>query len=313
MATADPLGLASLSLPQSADLPFTALPSSGELADVFILDGGGFKSWPRNRFADAMPGSFDFPSSVFLIKNRSTGKTLLYDLGVRSDLGKYPKPSRDYFESAFSGFGGLMSPAVSIPDQLQAHGVEPSSIDAVVISHTHFDHTGDLDHFPTNVGVVIGPGALASYVGSLRGMDWWGDGSVYILDTPGHLPGHLGMLVRTSSTPSSFLLLVGDASHHRALFTCCTHTHYKIPTFPSPTGVLTSAEYNLADTYATLARVQRMEREEDVMVVMAHDPALLKVVERHGRMWPGNVNGWKAGGWKAEVDLEFEKDREEWA
>ncbi|KAF7299975.1 Metallo-beta-lactamase superfamily protein [Mycena kentingensis (nom. inval.)] len=42
----------------------------------------------------------------------------------------------------------------------------------------------------------------------LAAVDYFGDGSFYLIDTPGHFPGHLTALARV--TPSSFVLLGGD-------------------------------------------------------------------------------------------------------
>lgn len=48
-------------------------------------------------------------------------------------------------------------------------------------------------------------------IGGFRAHDFYGDGSVYLLDTPGHLPGHMCALVRTQ--PDSFVFLGGDICH----------------------------------------------------------------------------------------------------
>ncbi|CAI4215833.1 unnamed protein product [Parascedosporium putredinis] len=43
-------------------------------------------------------------------------------------------------------------------------------------------------------------------------MDLFGDGSIYIVDSPGHLPGHLNLLARIGD--ASWVYLAGDACHH---------------------------------------------------------------------------------------------------
>jgi len=47
-------------------------------------------------------------------------------------------------------------------------------------------------------------------------MDLFGDGSVYVVDMPGHLPGHLNLLCRTKDR---WICLCGDAFHDRRLLT----------------------------------------------------------------------------------------------
>jgi glyoxylase-like metal-dependent hydrolase (beta-lactamase superfamily II) len=45
-------------------------------------------------------------------------------------------------------------------------------------------------------------------IGKFPAYDFFGDGSFYLLDTPGHAIGHMCGLART--TPSTFVLLGGD-------------------------------------------------------------------------------------------------------
>lgn len=48
-------------------------------------------------------------------------------------------------------------------------------------------------------------------IGPFPAHDFYGDGSLYLLDAPGHWPGHLCALART--TPDTFVLLGGDICH----------------------------------------------------------------------------------------------------
>jgi hypothetical protein len=55
-------------------------------------------------------------------------------------------------------------------------------------------------------------------IGSLRGCDYYGDGSLYLLDTPGHFEGHCSALVCIQVDPNPlYYLLGGDAAHHISL------------------------------------------------------------------------------------------------
>lgn len=85
----------------------------------------------------------------------------------------------------------------------------------IFFGHTHFDHIGNLAPFPAGTAVVVGPGSVAvneladeldvpdhvvkmrsvrtlmhrgdiwETVGCFKGVDYFGDGSLWILDTPG--------------------------------------------------------------------------------------------------------------------------------
>jgi hypothetical protein len=49
-------------------------------------------------------------------------------------------------------------------------------------------------------------------IGRFKAFDYFGDGSFYILDSPGHAVGHINALARTSASPKpSFIHLGGDS------------------------------------------------------------------------------------------------------
>jgi glyoxylase-like metal-dependent hydrolase (beta-lactamase superfamily II) len=111
--------------------------------------------------------------------------------------------------------------------QLEELGVKPSDITFVAVSHTHPDHIGNVELFPQAMLLVQKaeydwPGANnaprfnpAHPVTKLEGdKDVFGDGSVTILSTPGHTPGHQSLLVKLPKTGA--LVLSGDAVHFQA-------------------------------------------------------------------------------------------------
>jgi len=111
--------------------------------------------------------------------------------------------------------------------QLEALGVKPADITFVAVSHTHGDHIGNVELFPQAMLLVQQaeydwPGANqaprfhpAHPVTKLDGdKDVFGDGSVTILSTPGHTPGHQSLLVKLPKTGT--VVLSGDAAHFQA-------------------------------------------------------------------------------------------------
>src|SRR5206468_11824799 len=73
-------------------------------------------------------------------------------------------------------------------------------------------HPRDLHPFPTRRSSdLFGPSATITRLAGDH--DVFGDGSVTILSTPGHTPGHQSLLVRLPKT--GYVVLSGDAVHFR--------------------------------------------------------------------------------------------------
>lgn len=110
--------------------------------------------------------------------------------------------------------------------QLEQLGVKPDDVKAMAVSHTHPDHTGNVELFPQATLYVQKaeydwPGANneprfkpSHPVELLAGdKDVFGDGSLTILSTPGHTPGHQSLLVKLPKTGA--VVLSGDAVHFK--------------------------------------------------------------------------------------------------
>lgn len=122
--------------------------------------------------------------------------------------------------------------------QLAEIGVAPSQITRLAFSHTHGDHVGNGNLFTTatlyiqqaeyDAAFGTEPGKYgfvpanydklrASPMVKLQGdFDVFGDGSVKILSTPGHTPGHQSLLVRLPKTGA--VVLSGDVAHFEENF-----------------------------------------------------------------------------------------------
>jgi N-acyl homoserine lactone hydrolase len=96
----------------------------------------------------------------------------------------------------------------------------------MAISHTHPDHIGNVELFPQVMLYVQkaeyewpAEGGAPRFdpkhpVTLLEGdRDVFGDGSVVIISTPGHTPGHQSLLVRLPKTGA--VVLTGDAVHFK--------------------------------------------------------------------------------------------------
>ncbi|GJC87761.1 cytochrome P450 monooxygenase mpaDE [Colletotrichum liriopes] len=62
-------------------------------------------------------------------------------------------------------------------------------------------------------------------IGGLKALDYFGDGSFYLLSAPGHAVGHVNALARTSG--DSFIYFAGDSFHHSSVLR--PHTGARLP------------------------------------------------------------------------------------
>ena len=111
----------------------------------------------------------------------------------------------------------------TLAGELEKLGVKPADIKYLAVSHTHPDHIGNVELFPQTMLLVqkaeydwpspTGPRFKPTHpVTKLEGdHDVFGDGSVTIISTPGHTPGHQCLLVKLPNFGA--VLLSGDAVH----------------------------------------------------------------------------------------------------
>jgi glyoxylase-like metal-dependent hydrolase (beta-lactamase superfamily II) len=232
------------------------------------LDCGKIVAFDLDEFSDtrAYVGQRrDLAASCYLIRHGDT--YMLWDTGL-------PKAMLNHVPDPKQGLDAVLS--VTIVDQLAKLGLKPGQISLIGISHDHFDHTGQAADFPQakllmgkgDIDDMRGPnkdegkplvhwlndgGALEPVSGD---KDVFGDGSVVMLDLPGHTPGHHGLLVKLAH--KGYVLLSGDVTH----FT----TNYEsngVPSFNS----------NRADTLASLDRFRKMAANLHATVIIQHEPA----------------------------------------
>lgn len=163
-----------------------------------------------------------------------------------------------------------------IGPQLARINVRPEQISFVGISHFHFDHTGQLADFPGATLLIgaedweilrsgQGPEGLATpfrhWIDGggtaepvARDHDVFGDGSVVMLDMPGHTPGHHALLVRLRGRAP--VLLSGDQFH----FTEQVRNN-GVPSF----------NVDRADTLASTDRLLSIARSLNAELIIQHE------------------------------------------
>jgi N-acyl homoserine lactone hydrolase len=213
-----------------AALSFGALASGAAVAQagksgvekLYVLNCGEGVAGDISRWSPGISEgkSMDFVDNCYLIKHAQGW--FLWDTGVADAVTAMP-----------NGLAPADPKAVfwrrpkTLAAQLDQLGVKPADIKAMAVSHTHPDHIGNVELFPNTMLYVQKaeyewPGASSQPrfkpehpVTLLEGdRDVFGDGSVTLLSTPGHTPGHQSLLVKLPS--SGAIVLSGDAVHFKA-------------------------------------------------------------------------------------------------
>ncbi|KAK3706182.1 hypothetical protein LTR37_012883 [Vermiconidia calcicola] len=172
-------------------------------------------------------------------------------------------------------------------------------------------------------------------IGQLRAYDFFADGSFYLLDTPGHAIGHMCGLART--TPTTFVFLGGDICHFYGMVRPSPGVPLPDPIpsdhlddgFPSPcpcslftdhhprvepqsaeakatpffevTSAIPSSYHDYKVARNIVKAMQDFDASPDVLVCIAHDPTLLKVLPVLNDQPDEDLNDWKARGYKEKL------------
>ncbi|KAJ7627122.1 beta-lactamase-like protein [Roridomyces roridus] len=229
-------------LPALAGFQDFGIPASSSTVDIKAFNVANFtlNNLAAVLVSPVLPGreSITLPIHAYLIQHQPSNTTFMFDLGMRNDPQNLPPG----FAGLFDNKNITFEPFKDITELLQEGGVSLDSIEMVFWSHAHFDHIGDMSKFPQSTKIVVnektnltifpdfaGSDLQASdlsghnvetvdfekaklVISGMPAVDFFGDGSFYLLDTPGHLVGHMTGLARV--TPTSFIVLGADAMHH---------------------------------------------------------------------------------------------------
>ena len=210
--------LAALLLAAAASAGCDTLPWRTPQVDrLYVIDCGHNAALDQARWSPGVNVGkpIELSDNCYLIRH---GKEwLLWDTGYPDAVADKPVTSPV----------GTATRARKLAAQLAEIRVKPTDIQWVAVSHTHGDHVGNVDMFPqatlliqkAELDFAFAPGKPAPFqrerpTRALEGdLDVFGDGSVTILSTPGHTPGHQSLLLRLPQT--GWVVLSGDLAHFR--------------------------------------------------------------------------------------------------
>ncbi|KAK1464720.1 metallo-beta-lactamase superfamily protein [Colletotrichum melonis] len=352
----------------SLKAPVVTLPGGRETVVVKMINPVNFGPAILKRFmAPDVPDLETFktsPSLCFLLEHPS-GRKLVWDLGIKKDYNNYAPSITSYLPTTNYD----IQVKKNVAEILEESGVATEDVEAVIWSHWHWDHIGDPSTFPKTTDLIVGPGFKAAmlpgapanpespilekdYVGrNLReisfeegpqtirigrfpAFDYFGDGSFYLLDSPGHAVGHLCGLARTTQRPDTFILLGGDVCHYAGIFRPSKHLPVPASISPHPcrphedtalcpgsawdelqqsrgrasTDTLFDATFglDLPMVGRTVGCLQELDCDENIFVIIAHDSTVRDGVPH----FPSDLNDWKSNGWGEKVKWSFFRDLE---
>jgi glyoxylase-like metal-dependent hydrolase (beta-lactamase superfamily II) len=234
-----------------------AQPGKPGLERLYVLYCGDIALDDASSFTPGASGPGALSVTCYLVKHGQDW--LLWDTGLPDALVAKPEGQRSN--------AGLWTSKKTLVGQLAELGLKPSDIHYLAMSHSHPDHVGNLDLFSQSTLVV----QKAEYDwplpnGSPRfdpkqpvikvegDRDLFGDGSVVLISTPGHSPGHQCLLLKLPKTGA--VLLSGDAVHTRANW-----DSHRVP----------ERNFNVAQSLASLDRMAAVLKENNAQLWIGHE------------------------------------------
>jgi glyoxylase-like metal-dependent hydrolase (beta-lactamase superfamily II) len=246
-------------------------PAAATSPRIYVFDNGKLSGLDPKQFFGFERSELkavDFTSQSYLIVHPRG--TLMWDTGVIPD-------------SAFTGDGRPVTEGISTADkpllpQLAAAGYTPSDISYLAMSHYHSDHTANANAFAGSTWIVQKADRDAMFAATAppitapatfsalknaktkvlnnEDFDVFGDGSVVILSTPGHTPGHQVLFVKTAKRGP--IVLAGDLYHYPEERT---------------TGRTPSFEFNAEQSKASRAKIEAFLTQQHAQIWIEHDIA----------------------------------------
>jgi len=172
---------------------------------------------------------------------------------------------------------GPVAPKVGLVDLLAQMKVAPEQVKYIGISHYHGDHIGQANSLPKATLLIgkgdwdvltsakppagVNPQLVSNWIsggGNVEPVpqdkDVFGDGTVVMLYTPGHTPGHHALLVRLAQMGP--VILSGDMAHFNE-----NYESGGVPIFNT----------DRAQTIASIDRIKKIAANSKATLIIQHD------------------------------------------
>jgi N-acyl homoserine lactone hydrolase len=237
---------------------------------IYVFDNGSLSGLDPKQFFGFERSELkavDFTAQSYLVVHPKG--TLMWDAGVIPD---------SQFTGNRPAKEGISTATKPLLPQLAAAGYKPADVTYFAMSHYHSDHTANANAFAGSTWIVqkaereamftAAPAAIMApatfsalkdartTVLENEDYDVFGDGSVVIMTTPGHTPGHQVLFVRTAKRGP--IVLAGDLYHYPEERT---------------TGKTPSFEFNAAQSKVSRNRIEIFLKQTGAQLWIEHDIA----------------------------------------
>ena len=229
------------------------------IEQMYVLYCGDIALNDASSFTPGASGPGHLSVTCYLIKHARGW--VLFDTGVGDHIINMPNGQKSQ--------AGVWTVKKTLESQLAELGLKPSDIDFVALSHSHGDHVGNLNLFSQSTLVVQKaefewkpPVGVSPFKPGMKAItpegdhDLFGDGSVVLIATYGHSPGHQNLLVRLPKTGA--VMLTGDSVHTKANW---------------DSGRVPQRNFNVPESLAALQRMRDVLKEANAVLWIGHEPS----------------------------------------
>jgi glyoxylase-like metal-dependent hydrolase (beta-lactamase superfamily II) len=249
-----------------------------QVRQVYWTTSGTFGPFPMSGLIPSIPKEKDRPITIpvsMWVIDHAKG-VVVFDTG--NNVAISDGNCKKYWDAGSCDFLAPNQKREDVIDmQLKKLGFSADRVKAVVTSHAHLDHIGNIKLFPKAIHVIQkkelyqawwpekfqrGPFVIGDYDKAatdfnyfeLEGdYDLFGDGSITILSTPGHTLGHQSMRVKTAA--GNTYVITQDAVWMKE----------NLEGYPA------GLNYSVKDYNASINRLKAIRDLENGQLFMAHD------------------------------------------
>src|SRR5713226_3654393 len=235
-------------------------------------------------------GTITIPTAVWIIEHPRHG-LILFDTGINYHVAD-PEAAERYWgpgiRDAFGAQGFTRQHAID--EQLKKLGYALNDVKFVIYSHLHLDHAGGMCHFPNAVHVVqrdemryfwwpdnwtrpvycfndLKDHRNFNFLELNADVDIFEDGTIKLIRTGGHSPGHQAMVLRLENRGP--VCLAADTSHLKEAYRMMA---------PMPW------DWSIETMTLSYMRIRALE-QAGIPIYFTHDPEDFLSLPRDGEYW----------------------------